>query len=99
MKIVDVDVYVVDPAKGGTPNSVEYPDIWTFVRVRTDEGVHGWGECTNFPGNGSLMIADAIHHLKPWIVGAGRRRHQRHVAPDLPQGGVPRAARACPRPS
>ena len=69
MKIVDVDVYVVDPAKGGTPNSVEYPDIWTFVRIRTDEGVHGWGECTNFPGNGSLMIADAIHHLKPWIVG------------------------------
>ena len=41
MKIVDVDVYTVDPAKGGTPNSVEYPDIWTFVRVRTDEGVHG----------------------------------------------------------
>jgi galactonate dehydratase len=69
MKIVDVDVYTVDPAKGGTPNSVEYPDIWTFVRIRTDEGVHGWGECTNFPGNGSLMIADAIHHLRPWIIG------------------------------
>jgi hypothetical protein len=39
MKIVDVDVYTVDPSKGGTPNSVEYPDIWTFVRVRTDEAV------------------------------------------------------------
>ena len=69
MKIVDVDVYTVDPSKGGTPNSIEYPDIWTFVRIRTDEGAHGWGECTNFPGNGSLMIADAIHHLRPWIIG------------------------------
>lgn len=69
MKITDIDVYTVDPSKGSTPNSVDYPDIWTFVRVRTDEGVHGWGECTNFPGNGSLMIADAIHHLKPWIIG------------------------------
>jgi hypothetical protein len=31
MKIVDVDVYTVDPAKHSTPNSVEYPDIWTVT--------------------------------------------------------------------
>ena len=69
MKIRDVEVYVVDPVKGSAPLMADMPDVWTFVRVVTDAGVHGWGECTNFPGNGSQMIADAIHHLKPWIVG------------------------------
>ena len=49
MKIIGVDVYTVDPAKGSTPNSVEYPDIWTFVRVRTDEGITAGASAPTFP--------------------------------------------------
>ena len=69
MKITDVEVYVVDPTKGASTYNDEPQDVWTFVRVLTDEGVHGWGEASNFPSNGSLIIADALRHLRPWIVG------------------------------
>jgi galactonate dehydratase len=69
LKITDVEVYVVDPTRGASTYNQEPQDVWTFVRVLTDEGVHGWGESSNFPSNGSLIIADAIRHLRPWIVG------------------------------
>lgn len=69
MKITDVEVYVVDPTQGASTYNDEPQNVWTFVRVVTDAGVHGWGESTNFPANGSLIIADAIRHLRPWIVG------------------------------
>ena len=69
MKITDVEVYVVDPTQGASTYNDEPQNVWTFVRVLTDSGLHGWGESTNFPANGSLIIADAIRHLRPWIVG------------------------------
>jgi galactonate dehydratase len=69
VKITDVEVYVVDVTGGAATYNAEPQNVWTFVRVLTDAGVHGWGEASNFPGNGSLMIADAIGHLTPWIVG------------------------------
>jgi len=69
VKITEVEVYVVDPTGGAATYNDEPQNVWTFVRVLTDAGVHGWGESTNFPANGSLMIADAIRHLRPWIVG------------------------------
>ncbi len=69
MKITDVEVYVVDPTGGAATYNDEPQNVWTFVRVTTDAGLHGWGEASNFPGNGSLMVADAIGHLRPWIVG------------------------------
>ena len=64
MKITEVELYVVDPTGGAATYNDEPQNVWTFVRVLTDEGVHGWGESTNFPANGSLIIADAIRHLK-----------------------------------
>ncbi len=69
MKITDVEVYVVDPTRGASTYNQEPQAVWTFVRVLTDAGVHGWGESSNFPSHGSLIIADAIRHLRPWIVG------------------------------
>jgi galactonate dehydratase len=36
MKVTDVRTFFVDP--GGAKN-------WLFVRVETDLGIHGWGEC------------------------------------------------------
>src|SRR5215813_2739784 len=69
MKITDVEIFVVDPTQGASTYNEEPQNVWTFVRVVTDGGVHGWGEASNFPGNGSLIIADALRHLRPWIVG------------------------------
>jgi galactonate dehydratase len=68
-KITDVEVYVVDPTQGAATYNEEPQNVWTFVRVLTDAGVHGWGESSNFPANGSLIIGDAIRRLRPWIVG------------------------------
>ena len=64
MKITNVKVFVVDPFGRG---SAAWP--WTFVQVETDEGVTGVGEASNSPGNGSLMVADALRRLKEFVVG------------------------------
>jgi galactonate dehydratase len=64
MKITDLKVYVVDPWSKGSP-----AEAWTFVRVETDEGISGIGEASNFPGNGSLIVGDALLRLKEFVVG------------------------------
>src|SRR5579871_6154998 len=64
MKITDLKVYVVDPWGGGSAEQA-----WTFVQVETDEGITGIGEATNYPGNGSLIVADALRHVKEFVVG------------------------------
>jgi L-alanine-DL-glutamate epimerase-like enolase superfamily enzyme len=38
-----------------------------FVKVDTDEGISGWGECS--PMNGRVIQAMVVHALKPLIVG------------------------------
>jgi galactonate dehydratase len=42
---------------------------WTFVEVRTDEGLTGFGEASNYPGNGSLIVGDAVRRVKEFVVG------------------------------
>ena len=64
MKIVGLDVYVADPSGAGEPERG-----WTFVRVRTDQGIDGWGEASNYPSNGSLIVGDAIRRLEEIVVG------------------------------
>jgi galactonate dehydratase len=64
VKITDLEVYVVDPFGRGSAAFA-----WTFVRILTDEGISGVGEASNFPGNGSLIVGDAIRRLKEFVVG------------------------------
>src|SRR5919197_3541622 len=75
MKITDLKVYVVDAFAAG---AVDRPGVaraeawmlaWTFVQVDTDEGVVGFGEASNFPGNGSLIVGDALRRVKEFVVG------------------------------
>ena len=49
----------------GGPNERQ----WTFVRIDTDEGIHGWGEATNYPGGGSFLTARAILAMKEVLIG------------------------------
>ena len=37
MKVTAVRTFLVDPGRGKN---------WLFVKVETDAGVHGWGECS-----------------------------------------------------
>jgi galactonate dehydratase len=62
VKIVDVETF---PVGAGWKN-------WLFVRVLTDEGVHGVGEATL---NGFTMTCQAaVHELKALVVGSDPRR-------------------------
>jgi L-alanine-DL-glutamate epimerase-like enolase superfamily enzyme len=44
--------------------------VWTFVRIYTDEGIVGTGECNSAGPIGSgFAVKDAILHLKPMLIG------------------------------
>ncbi len=61
MKITNVETFIVDA--GFRP--------WTFVKVETDEGVTGYGECSD--GRSPLGIAGTVEDLAPVLVGRDPR--------------------------
>ena len=64
MKITSIETFVVDG--GWRP--------WTFVKVETDEGVAGYGECSD--GRSPYGIVGAIEDLKPALIGADPRAYE-----------------------
>lgn len=62
MKIESVKTYVVEGIKYN----------WTFVRIDTDAGVHGWGEATNWPG--APLVQAACEHCGQFIRGMDATR-------------------------
>jgi len=77
MRIVDIETYLVgNPWKN-----------WVFLRLLTDEGIHGIGEGSL--GHLSKTVETAIHEIKPLILGLDVfqtellvTRLQRHVYAD-----------------
>ena len=65
MKITGLKVYVVDPAR----QQAKFGRTWTFVHVETDAGLTGVGECTNYPGGGSLITGNTVHLLAEVLIG------------------------------
>jgi L-alanine-DL-glutamate epimerase-like enolase superfamily enzyme len=61
MKITHIETFIVDA--GWRP--------WTFVKVETDEGVTGWGECSDT--RTPMGVAATIANLKPLLVGQDPR--------------------------
>ncbi len=68
MKVTDIKTYVMW-AKGAGRN-------WMFVKVETDEGIHGWGEGTLV--NQTTAIAESAHMLAPQIIGKDAFDIERH---------------------
>ena len=62
MKITSVKTYLVEGIKYN----------WTLVKVATDQGIHGWGEGTNWPG--SPLIEAACRHVGAFVTGMDARR-------------------------
>lgn len=58
MKITDVKTHVVK-----MPSTMP----WVFVSVETNEGVTGWGECTDYIANPQLVRG--IEAVKPFVIG------------------------------
>ena len=67
MKITDVKVYPMRPDAPPSPDGVTYG--WVFVAVETDEGITGYGECTNSPGQGNILVAKAVEAAKDSVIG------------------------------
>lgn len=64
MKITNVEAIVV--GAGWRP--------WNFVKVETDEGIVGYGECS--VARGPLAVAGAVEDLKPLLVGTDPRAYE-----------------------
>ena len=61
MKVTNIETFIVDA--GWRP--------WTFVKIETDEGVTGYGECSD--GSAPHGVVGTIEDLKPRLIGADPR--------------------------
>ena len=59
MKVTDVTTYLVHPGRAKN---------LCFVKVDTDEGIHGWGECYT-QSDRDLQITAHVDQLKRYLVG------------------------------
>ncbi|MDD5728886.1 MAG: galactonate dehydratase [Victivallales bacterium] len=57
MKITDIKVFIVDAFRTN----------WTFVKVETDAGLHGWGEASL--GTQEMALSGCVEDLKRLVVG------------------------------
>ena len=64
MKIVEVETFVVDA--GWRP--------WIFVKVETDAGITGYGECSD--GRNPWGVAGAVEDMKPLLLGQDPRPYE-----------------------
>jgi L-alanine-DL-glutamate epimerase-like enolase superfamily enzyme len=64
VKITDVQACVVgrpEPHSGGS--------VWTFVRIYTDEGIVGTGECSSASAASGLAVEHAVAAVRPVLLG------------------------------
>ncbi len=64
MRITDIQSAVIgrhEPHSGGS--------VWTFVRVYTDEGLVGTGECNSASAASGFAVKEAIKALTPILIG------------------------------
>ena len=64
MKITNIETFIVDA--GWRP--------WIFVRVDTDEGISGWGECSD--GRSPYGVTGTVRDLTPLIIGKDPRAYE-----------------------
>lgn len=69
MKISDVRASVIgrqEPNSGGC--------VWTFVRIYTDEGIIGTGECNSGGFYSGFAVKEAILAMRPYLIGESALR-------------------------
>lgn len=68
MKITNIEVYPVSADLSNIlPSDLKVG--WLFVEIRTDEGITGWGECSNWPRKGDILVAHAVETIKGALIG------------------------------
>ena len=64
MKITDIETFIVDA--GWRP--------WIFVKMMTNEGITGYGECSD--GRSPQGVKGTIEDLKPLLIGQDPRAYE-----------------------
>ncbi len=64
MKITNIETFIVDA--GWRP--------WIFVRVDTDAGISGWGECSD--GRSPYGVTGTVRDLTPLLIGKDPRAYE-----------------------
>ena len=64
MMITNIETFIVDA--GWRP--------WIFVRVDTDEGISGWGECSD--GRSPYGVTGTVRDLTPLLIGKDPRAYE-----------------------
>ena len=59
MKVADVRTFLVDSGDGKN---------WLFVKVETDEGIHGWGECYTHSDRDQTIEAH-VRQMARYLIG------------------------------
>ena len=68
MKITDIKVYPIKPDMGDIlPAGINIG--WVFLAVETDEGLTGYGECSNWPVKGNIIVASILDIVKDSVIG------------------------------
>ena len=62
MRVTDVKTFIVHPGVG------LYRKNWLFVKVETDEGIHGWGECYT-QADRDRTVETFVQEMKRYLVG------------------------------
>lgn len=62
MKITKIILYPVEPR-------------WLFLKIETDEGIVGWGECL---GDKAYVIAEAVRSFEHALIGQDPRKIVHH---------------------
>jgi galactonate dehydratase len=73
MKITDVKVYpvvteITSSARARVADSRAKVG-WVFVVVETDAGITGYGECSNWPRNGDILVSRGIETVRGGLIG------------------------------
>ena len=69
MKITDIRTFLMNASAPGKPSWRH----WLFVKVYTNDGLYGVGECWGWPH----VVERAIHELKPLIIGENPQNIER----------------------
>ncbi len=59
MKVTDIKTFLVNPGRGKN---------LCFVKIETDEGIHGWGECYT-QADRDVQVTTHVDQLKRYLVG------------------------------
>ena len=66
MKITDIKIYAAEYAQ--TSKSLTNKK-WVFLKMETDEGIHGWGEVGSSVNVSENFMATAIKEVSPQLIG------------------------------